>query len=215
MRIDIISDTVCPWCFIGKRRLERALGEAPPGPVEVLWHPFQLNPDMPPDGMDRAQYLELKFGPRRQAAYAPVVEAGQAEGIPFAFERIPRMPNTFRSHRLIRRAGALGRQDSAVDALFRAYFLDGRNIGEVDELAAIAEESVGIPAGAARDYLAGDADAAEVRAEDEAVRRMGVAGVPCFIIERRYVVHGAQDSSVFRAAFERVARDREGPPPEA
>ena len=130
MIIEIVSDSVCPWCFIGKRRLERALAERPQAELQIGWRPFQLNPDMPPGGMDRKAYLERKFGGVEGArrSYAPIREAGAGEGIDFAFDRMERTPNTVNSHRLIHRAAEAGRQDAVVEAVFRAYFLDGGDI---------------------------------------------------------------------------------------
>ena len=139
--VDIVSDAICPWCFIGKRRFEQALAQAPKD-VEVLvaWRPYQLNPDMPPEGMDRKAYLATKFGgdARADQIYQRVREAGQTVGIEFDFRGIPRTPNTINAHRLIGVAGRTGKQDAVVEALFRAYFLDGRDIGDRDVLAAAA-----------------------------------------------------------------------------
>ncbi|HJM60118.1 MAG TPA: DsbA family oxidoreductase [Alphaproteobacteria bacterium] len=202
MKIDVISDTVCPWCFIGKRRLEAALvgfdGELP----EVVWHPFQLNPDLPVEGMPRSQYLELKFGgpARAERVYRSVAEAASAEALPFALDRIGRTPNTMASHRLIHFAGHHGYQNSVVEALFRAYFFDGRDIGQVETLAAIAFEC-GLDRDEALAYLQSDEGAVEVAQRDRHARSIGVNGVPCFIIDGRYAVSGAQDPEVFQQVF--------------
>jgi len=207
--IDIVSDTVCPWCFIGKRRLEQALAERHPGhEVRIGWRPFQLNPDMPAGGLDRKSYLEAKFGGPEGAKriYDNIRAAGGTVGIAFDFEAIPRTPNTVDSHRLIDRAGAEGCQDSVVEALFKAYFLDGRDIGDIDTLVDVAE-SAGMDATATRAYLESDEDADKVRSEDMMARQMGINGVPCFIINRKYAVSGAQEPAVFHQVFARVAEE--------
>lgn len=202
MRIDVISDTVCPWCFIGKRRLEAALatfdGEAP----EVVWHPFQLNPEMPVEGMARSQYLELKFGgpARAERVYRSVAEAASAEDLPFALDRIGRTPNTMASHRLIHFAGLHGDQEDVVEGLFSAYFFNGRDIGDLETLATIAAEC-GLDRDAALAYLQSEEDAVEVAQRDRHARSIGVNGVPCFIIDGRYAVSGAQDPEVFQQVF--------------
>ncbi len=205
MRIDIVSDIICPWCYIGKRRFARALAGVPAA-VEISWRPFQLNPEMPRDGMERSAYLALKFGGAERAddIYAPIREAGDAEGIAFAFERIRRTPNTLLSHRLIRHAGEQGRQDAVVEGLFAAYFVDGRDVGSIDELSAIAA-AAGLDRQSAEAYLASDTGLEAVAAEDALARRMGIQGVPCFIIERRIMVSGAQSPDVFQRAFKLAA----------
>jgi predicted DsbA family dithiol-disulfide isomerase len=214
MQIDIVSDIICPWCYIGKRRFARALAGVP-APVEITWRPYQLNPEMPHDGMERSAYLALKFGgpARADDIYAPIREAGEAEGIAFAFDRIRRTPNTLLSHRLVRHAGDYGRQDAVVEGLFAAYFVDGRDVGAIDELSAIAA-AAGLDRQSTEAYLASDADLETVAAEDALARRMGIQGVPCFIIERRIMVSGAQSPDVFQRAFAMAAEApaEEAPP---
>ena len=141
VKLDILSDPICPWCYIGKAQLDRALAERPNHPFQIEWHPFQLNPDMPPEGADRRAYMEAKFGGREGAlkAYAPVVERAEAEGLTLNLDRIERTPNTLNAHRLIHWAGIEGRQTAAVSALFRAYFVDGRDIGDTEVLTDIAD----------------------------------------------------------------------------
>lgn len=209
MRIDIFSDTVCPWCFIGKRRLERALAERPQPDLGVRWRAFQLNPDMPAEGMDRREYLERKFGGPEGArqVYDAVREAGAAEKIPFAFERIRRQPNSLASHRLIRFAGEHGDQDEVVERLFRAYFLDGEDIGEREVLLRLAGEA-GLDPRAAAEYLDSDAELQAVEAEDLQARRAGIQGVPTFILNRRYALSGAQPPEVLFQLFD-LAREEE------
>src|SRR6202521_261762 len=143
MRIDIVSDVICPWCFIGKRRLGEALKQRPEVAAEIFWHPFQLNPDMPPEGMLRERYIAAKFGGAQHAGriYQNVTEVGATVGIPFHFERIRVTPNTRDAHRLIRRANDSGDAEPLVEALFNAYFIDGRDIGDRSILADIAEQA--------------------------------------------------------------------------
>src|SRR5574338_791589 len=168
IHIDIVSDTVCPWCFIGKRRLEAALRQraAADTPVTIAWRPYQLNPDMPQDGLDRRDYLEAKFGgpERAKAVYDRVSRVGAAVGIDFRFDRIPRTPNTVASHRLVHRAAHYGRQEEVVEALFRAYFLEGRDVGSLDVLVEVAA-AAGLPAAEIRAYLESDEDAELVRGQ--------------------------------------------------
>jgi len=206
MRIDIFSDVICPWCFIGKKRLEKALALRPPAELVVHWRAFQLNPDMPAGGMDRKAYLETKFGgpEAAQRIYDNVRAAGTRESIPFAFERIPRTPNTVGAHRLIRFGQRGGRQDEVVSALFQAYFIDGRNVGDPATLAKIAGEA-GLDETAAARYLAGDEDTEQVLAEDAFARKLGIGGVPCFIFDGKYAVSGAQEPEAFLPVFDLVA----------
>ena len=138
MIIDIVSDAICPWCYIGKRRLEKALVTAPQADLQIGWRPFQLNPDMPAEGMERQEYLRQKFGDRAGGGmYKQVEDAGRGEDIPFAFDRIKRTPNTILAHRLIRFAQREDRQDDVVEALFRAYFTQGADIGRIDTLVGV------------------------------------------------------------------------------
>lgn len=204
MIIDIISDTICPWCFIGKRRLERALSLAPQPAVQVAWHPFQLNPDMPPEGMERGAYVRLKFGDERGAkAYDAIREAGAGEGIAFNFEGIKRTPNTVESHRMVRYAGHHGVEHQVVEGLFQAYFLDGRDVGDRITLLDIGA-AAGLERGPLADYMESEAGVAEVKGEDRMARRMGIEGVPCFIFERKYVLSGAQPSELFLHVFDLI-----------
>lgn len=208
--IDIVSDTVCPWCFVGKRRLERALAQVPAGiEVRIGWRPFQLNPDMPREGAERREHLAKKFGDgdRAKEIYRQVQAAGESVDLAFNFAGIARQPNTVDSHRLIDRAGREGKQDAVVEALFQAYFMDGKDIGNIDTLVAIAAQA-GMDAQAVRAYLASDEDRERIGAEDQMARRMGVQGVPCFILNRQFAISGAQDSDVFLQAFNYVLSDK-------
>jgi len=206
MHIDIVSDVACPWCFIGKRRLERALALRPDIVATRSWRAFQLNPDLPREGIPRDIFSAAKFGSMRQAvrSYAAIAAAGRADGINFAFERIRRTPNTFCAHRLIRLAATEGRSDVIVEALFRAYFIDGIDIGDIDSLARIAGQN-GIDSHRARTYLTSEAGAAEVLADDQRARRRGIHAVPCFVIDRGYAISGAQEPQMFLPLFDLAA----------
>jgi len=211
MQIEIVSDTVCPWCFIGKRRFERALAERPGLDINVSWLPFQLNPDMPPEGLDRKSYLGAKFGSAEatQRVYARVREAGVSEGVDFDFDAIERSPNTIDSHRLILWAGELGYQDAIVEYLFKAYFLDGRDIGDQAVLIEVAGDA-GMDAGQVAGLLAQDQDRGRVLDECNRAVQIGVSGVPCFIFDRRFSVSGAQDPAVFLQVFDTIAGESSG-----
>lgn len=209
MILDVFSDTICPWCYVGKRRLERALEARPQRDLTIRWRAFQLNPGMPAEGMDRKAYIDAKFGgsERARAILDTVRAAGGGEGIAFAFDRIKRTPNTLQSHRLIRFAGGQDRQDETLEALFRAYFLEGRNIGDRAVLADVAEDA-GLDRDEAADYLAGETDAEAVLGEDALARRAGINGVPCFIFNGRFALSGAQEPEAFFQLFD-LAREEE------
>ncbi len=205
IQIDIVSDAICPWCFIGKRRLEKALAERPDLQVEISWRPFQLNPDMPREGMERSAYVTAKFGSveRARQMYANVAAAGAGEGATIAYDLMQRTPNTLDAHRLIRWAGSAGVQDKVVEALFVRYFEQGADIGNHDTLVTVATEA-GMDGAVVRDLLASDADLEAVQAEDAYARKLGIQGVPCFIIGGRYAVSGAQEPEAFIEIFKRV-----------
>jgi predicted DsbA family dithiol-disulfide isomerase len=200
--IDVVSDVMCPWCYIGKRRLEAAVAALPDVALDVQWRPFQLDATIPPEGMDRRMYLERKFGGPEAAerVYAPVRAAGEAEAIPFAFDRIRRSPNTINAHRLIRWAGQAGLQDEMVERLFRLYFIEGGDLTDTAVLAKAAAEA-GMEHEVAERLLASEADIAEVRADIEAAQNMGITGVPTFIVAGRYAVVGAQPADVLADAI--------------
>ncbi len=207
MIIDIVSDAICPWCYIGKRRLERALAMAPQPALQVGWRPFQLNPDMPVEGMDRQDYLRRKFGDRAGGdMYQAVKEAGREEGISFAFERIGRTPNTLAAHRLIAFARREERQDEVVEALFHGYFTEGADIGRIGTLTDLAT-SAGLDSDRVRAYLESDEDLAAIKAEDQFARQIGIQGVPCFIIDRKYALSGAQPPEAFLEVFELAKKE--------
>ncbi len=195
LAVDVISDVMCPWCYIGKRRLEAAAALLA-GEVEftITWRPFQLDPSLPPEGLDRKTYLENKFGGAEAARniYARVEEEGLGEGIDFAFEAIAKSPNTLDAHRVIRWAGAKGHvaQSAVVEQIFRAYFLRGENIGDHDILASAVEEA-GVDMPGLKDALASARDRDTVSAEIIRAGQIGVTGVPCFIFGQRLAVMGA------------------------
>ncbi len=193
IKLDIISDPICPWCYIGKTHLDKALAQHPGHPFAIEWHPFQLNPDMPKEGMDRRAYLEGKFGGKEGAvrAYAPVVEHAQAAGLTINFEQMQRTPNTIDAHRLIHWAGIEGCQTAAVSALFHAYFVDARDIGDAEVLADVAD-TIGMDAAVVGKLLKSDADIDEIRKRDAHSRQMGVRSVPTFIVAGKHAVPGAQ-----------------------
>lgn len=197
VRIDVISDVVCPWCYIGKRHLERALalwnGSHPDAPAEVHWHPFELNPDLPAGGVDRRAYLEAKFGGAARAGeiYARVQAAGRHAGIAFEFERIAVQPNSLDAHRLVWWAAGQGRQDAMVEALFQGYFLEGRDYSSREVLADVAG-AAGCDARDALAFLASGEGADAVREDERVAARIGVSGVPFFIVGERHALSGAQ-----------------------
>ncbi|HEY9538452.1 MAG TPA: DsbA family oxidoreductase [Kiloniellaceae bacterium] len=197
IHIDIFSDTVCPWCLIGKRRLEKALAERPGLKPAIRWRVFQLNPTMPKGGMQRQAYLTMKFGGADNAAtvYDRIRRAGAEDGIDFAFDDIPRTPNTTDSHRLIRWAAGQDRDSETLEALFQAYFFRGQDIGSLEVLTAAAA-SVGLDAGEAQAFLESEALAAEIGEEDRQARGLGIDGVPCFVFNGRHALAGAQPPKV-------------------
>ncbi len=208
MFVEVVADVICPWCYIGKRRLERALAAWPDDGPRVRWRAYQLNPDMPTGGMDRGQYMAAKFGGAEEArqVYDAILVAGLSEGIGFEFSRIQRTPNTLKAHRMVFRAAADQRQDETVEALFRGFFFDGRDIGDTDVLVDIGA-SVGFDADELRAYLETRTDEETVRAEDALARQIGIAGVPTFVVNRKFVLSGAQEPDVLLEAFRMAAED--------
>ena len=199
IKLDIMSDPICPWCYIGKAHLDRALESEPDHPFAIEWHPFQLNPDMPAEGMDRRAYLEGKFGGKEGAVqpYAPVVEHAEKAGLKINFEAMQRTPNTLNAHRLIHWAGIEGRQTAAVSALFKAYFVDARDIGDAEVLADIAD-GIEMDASVVTRLLATDEDMEGIRKRDAHSREMGINSVPTFIVGGRHAVPGAQPPELWK-----------------
>jgi predicted DsbA family dithiol-disulfide isomerase len=211
LRIEVISDVVCPWCFIGKRRLEHALqlltqDGFEPQAIDVVWRPFQLNPQLPREGMPRAQYVAAKFGGRADEIYARVAGVGHSVGIDFAFERIARQPNTIAAHQLIDLAREEAVQDQMVESLFRGYFLEGKDLTQVPILIELAQQA-GIDGERARSLLDDDAQRQAVVEKDEEARELGVAGVPFFVFGGQIAVSGAQEPQVLARAFKQAAAE--------
>ena len=208
MLIDVVSDTICPWCFIGKRRLARALAERPDLEFDVRWRAYRLDPTVPAEGVERKAYLKAKFGDgdRPRAMSEAIRQAGESEEIAFAFDRILKTPNTVDSHRLIRWAGSAGLQDEVVEALFKAYFEDGRDIGDIDVLVEIASET-GMDTALVADLLEEGADREIIEREDELAHKMGITGVPTFIFANKYAVSGAHDPETLLELIDKVAKE--------
>jgi predicted DsbA family dithiol-disulfide isomerase len=203
LTVEVYSDVICPWCYVGKRRVERALRQAGDTvKASVAWRPFQLNPTMPKQGMDRTVYLETKFGSVEvfKEMEEHLLEAGRAEQIPFAFEKITRTPNTFLAHRLIWYAGTQGRQDAVVNQLFQGYFEEGLDIGSASVLGELADRA-GLKAD---QFLASEEGTAEVKAEESVGHQLGIRGVPYFVFDKSSGISGAQPVDVFVSAFEKA-----------
>jgi predicted DsbA family dithiol-disulfide isomerase len=203
MIIEIVSDLVCPWCYIGQRRLERALKSYGGPPPRLEWRAFQLNPDMPADGVPRQAYLAAKFGGIFHAGriQQAIGEAGLTEGIRFAFDRIARTPNSLNAHRLKRLARRDGIEPAVTERLYRAYFEEARDIGQTGVLADVAAEA-GLDRREAHRFLVSDEDRAAVLAEDIGARRLGINGVPCVVIDGKYALSGAQEPEFFQPLFD-------------
>ena len=212
LTIDIVSDVVCPWCYIGKRHVESAVAQwklaNPDGEVNVRWHPFQLNPDLPLEGTDRKGYLEAKFGgpQRAKEIYARVAAAGRNAGLDLNFDGIKKQPNTLTAHALIAYAQRTdeGRHaDAIVERLFKAYFVDGEFIGDVDTLVAIAGEC-GLDAAATRAVLSDRATLDQIANQDASVRQQGVTGVPFLVFNNKVSLSGAQPPEVMLEAMQKA-----------
>jgi len=202
LAVDVISDVICPWCYIGKRRLEKAIAAADVQ-VSVRWHPFQLNPTMPKEGICRREYRTRKFGSWERSIEldAKVVTVGKSEGIQFAFDKIDRTPNTVDAHRLIWLAEQHSCQDAVVEALFRAYFTEGQDIGNRQILIDVVAEA-GLDRQAVETMLGSDEGMDVIANGREMSQRYGVDGVPFFIINQKIALSGAQDSETFVKAFQ-------------
>lgn len=206
IRLDIFSDPVCPWCYVGKANLDRALAEHPDHPFAIQWHPFQLNPDMPAAGVAKRAYLEEKFGgkARVDAIHERLREVARNAGVDMDPDKPQRMPNTLNAHRLIHWAGIEGVQQAVVNALMRAYWTEGRDIGDLPTLADIAGEN-GMDREATLRLLQSDADADDIAARDQDARHKGVNAVPTFLIAQKYVVSGAQPPETWGKVIEELA----------
>ncbi len=204
-KLDIISDPICPWCYIGKAKLDRALENRPGHVFEVEWHPYMLNPDMPPEGMDRREYLETKFGGKEGAVgvYASIAKAAEDAGVVVNFEGIKRTPSTVDAHRLIHWAGLEGVQTAVVSKLFKAYFRDGQDISDPQVLTEIAN-SCGINPEMIGKLLAQDVDKDGIRQRARYAAEKGVRGVPCFIVDNHHVVQGAQPPEMWERVIDEI-----------
>jgi predicted DsbA family dithiol-disulfide isomerase len=209
--IDIVSDVVCPWCYIGKRHVEQAISQwrekHPDGAVNIRWHPFQLNPDQPPEGTDRREYIETKFGgpQRAKEVYARVAAAGRNAGLELNFDGIKRQPNTLAAHALIAYAQMAddgAHADAVTERLFKAYFVDGVFIGDVDVLVAIAVEC-GLDEASTRAVITQQVTRDQVAAQDASVREQGVSGVPYFVFNNKVALSGAEPPEVMLRAMEK------------
>jgi len=211
-KLDIISDPICPWCYIGKAKLDRALESRPDHRFQIEWHPFQLNPDMAPEGMGRRDYLELKFGGRKGAVdvYGQIARAATEAGVEVNFDLIERTPNTLDAHRLIHWAGLQSVQTEVVTKLFQAYFQQGKDISDHNVLTDIAV-SAGLEAGVIQTLLAQDDDKDDIRKRDANAREKGVRGVPCFIVENHYVLQGAQPPETWQKVIDEINQHPAGP----
>ena len=209
VRIDVVSDVVCPWCFIGKHRLEKAIELSPGIPVEVRWRPYFLNDWIPREGISREQYLTTKFGsPERYKSIAQrVAAAASVEGLTYAIDKISRQPNTLDAHRLIRWAGGIGKGAEMKQKLMDLYFTEGADLTDRKVLAQAAA-AIGLDAKEIEKALAGEKDAAEVEREALSAKEAGIDGVPCFIIGERYAVQGAQAPEQIAAAIARAAAEQ-------
>lgn len=207
--VDIVSDVVCPWCFIGKRRLEAALAMAPDLDIDLRWRPFQLDSTIPPGGISRKEYMARKFGPERAATvHDRVREVGAELGIPFAFEKITRSPNTLDAHRVLRWALEAGCQPMLKERLMQLYFLEGADVGDHDVLAKAAGQC-GMDETDVRRRLASDEDVETIRAEIDRIHKLGVNGVPFFIVAGKYGLSGAQPSEIIVQALRQAANERD------
>jgi predicted DsbA family dithiol-disulfide isomerase len=208
INIDVVSDVVCPWCFIGKRRLEKAIAALPEIEVDISWRPYQLDPTIPAGGKDRREYMLAKFGSdeRIRQMHANIMPLGAAEGISFDFDAIKVAANTLDAHRLIRWAGTAGIdvQGRLVERLFKMNFEEGRNIGDHAELVQAAREA-GMDASVVEALLPTDSDVDAVTSEIATASRMGIRGVPCFLLDGKYAVMGAQDAETLADAIRQVA----------
>ena len=194
--IEMVSDLVCPWCWLGKRRMDDAIKLVPDLEVELIFRPFELDPTIPAEGVDYKAHMKEKFGSdagkdRANAMRQALIDYGEAEGIPYRFDQITRRPNSFNAHRLVRWAQGQQKGAAAKEALFKAYFSDGRDIGETDVLLDIARE-IDLDPGIVAELLPTDADVQNVRNEEALFQQMGISGVPTYIANRRVAVQGAE-----------------------
>lgn len=209
MKIDIISDVACPWCYIGKKNLETAMAQRPDMKFEIQWFPYQLHPEAPPEGYDYQGSIARKYGAARiEAMFKHITDVAKASGIDFALDKIETGANTLNAHRLLdlawRQGGAEGLQNDLAEALFKAYLCEGRFIGDIDVLAKVAEDA-GMDEAEVRAYLAGDQDTGKVQEQIQYARQNGVSGVPAFSFDGMFAVSGGQQPEVFLKVIDRIA----------
>ena len=203
--IDIYSDTICPWCYIGHNKLLSAINLASKFKFDLVWRPFQLNPDMPYEGMERQKYLEVKFGGKQKAkdTYQSIYNVGIENNIHFQFEKIKTTPNSFASHKLLAIAHRMNKQSPVLESLFYSYFIEGIDIGNMEQLIIIAKQH-NIYDDKTMQYLKSDEDRNNLLSEEIQARKLGIKGVPCFIINREFVLFGAQDKKKFLDIFNKM-----------
>lgn len=208
LTVEVAFDLVCPWCFLGTRRLRRTLRARPDLAVDVVWQPFLLNPDIPAQGMPRQDYIQRKFGGEERARrlHAGIAEIGAAEGVAFRFERIRRMPSSLDAHRLVRLAARQGLADALVDHLFSAFFGDGADLGSLDTLVRLGSMA-GLEPLPTRRFLAGGQEAEAVQAENLRAHRLGINGVPCFVVAGGHAIAGAQEPEVLERLLDVAAAE--------
>lgn len=210
LEIDVISDVVCPWCYLGKRKLDAAMKQVEAFAYDVRWRPFQLDPTIPPEGIARSEYMSRKFGPEKIAAiHARLEEAGQEEGLSFAFDKITRSPNTLDVHRLIRWAQPSGKQSDIVERLFNLYFVEGQNIGDRNVLIDVARQA-GLDVDLITRLFVEGVDIVPVQEEMSTAARMGISGVPFFIFGGKYAVSGAQPVDALVGVIWKAGSELEG-----
>ncbi len=208
MYIDIYADTICPWCFLGKRRLEKALARRPEAKFTLRWRPFQLDPELPSEGVSYAAFVAMKFGGSAKARrfYEALDDAGRADGIDFRLDLMERVPSSLASHRLIKFGAAAGIHGPLVEAIFSGYFSAGLDIGDRDTLVKIAI-ACGLDGRSTAAYLDSEADLAEVRADYLRARRLGIDGVPWFVVNGDYALAGAQEFEAFLPLLDLAVMD--------
>lgn len=206
--LDVLSDPICPWCYIGKVKLDRALEQRPDHGLDIFWRPYQLNPEMPSAGMDRTEYLETKFGgpERARTIYGQIEDAAKAAGLNVDFSKIKRTPNTFDAHRLIRWARSGGHQQAVIDSLFTRYFEQGQDIGDRAVLMDVATE-VGMDLDVLNRLYEEDADREMLANEEALARQMGITGVPTFILSEKFALVGAQETAAWLDVIDRLEND--------
>ena len=212
IKLDILSDPICPWCLIGKTNLDKAILKFSDAKFQIEWHPFQLNPEMPLEGMDRREYLKTKFGSKENAyrVYSRISKTAIESGLELELQRIERTPNTLNAHRLIHWSGLEGFQTEAVAALFKAYFIDGRDIGNVTTLIFIAK-GIGLDQSLITRLLESDADREIIVKRDRNSREKGVTGVPTFIVNNTHVMPGAQSENLWINVITELNELKDGP----